>query len=397
MANQFWPKALFEACGHTYHPGLHSRSEEEIVQRFLWQWEDYPSPLPPPWEQFVDRGRDYEKRTAQDIFTILQRTVTKGDEEDRVFALFLIGGLATPEARDLLNSFLTSEHRKERWASAIALGRLKDERVFALLQTFLLEGFFAREIFANGEELQVAQEACRLYRRTLKEQGQAELPHIYWRVSEQLESMDYEWFLRQRSECALILGAWGNPVVVPKLCEALQAVWKMEQDWPDYEGQDEEGPNIWFFFQDRLAFALGQCGAWEALSAFSFPENHLLIARIYLILGTLQVNDSSIFYGLDRVFRYSPRRFRYRDVMKEVTVVKDMVVEVDPLVESAPVKLLLAEHFALSAAQQEDYLLRCSQVWYERARESGFTPLPGQWRESGLVEPDDSFDPFADC
>lgn len=48
--------------------------------------------------------------------------------------------MATPKARNLLLSFLASPHRKERWASAIALGRLKEERVFFLLQDLLLEG-----------------------------------------------------------------------------------------------------------------------------------------------------------------------------------------------------------------------------------------------------------------
>ena len=35
MTNQFWPKAPAEACVHSYDPGFHSRSEEEIVMYFL--------------------------------------------------------------------------------------------------------------------------------------------------------------------------------------------------------------------------------------------------------------------------------------------------------------------------------------------------------------------------
>lgn len=394
VTNPSWLKALFEACLHAHHPALHYQSEEEIVKRFLWYWEEYPSPLPPPWEQFVDPGREYEGRSAQNIFAIVQRAVAEGDEEDRVFALFLLGSLATPKARDLLISFLESPYRKERWASVISLGRLKDERVFALLQTLLLEGFFPSEIFANGEELQRAQEACRLYRQTLK-QGQPELPQVYWPILEQLKSSDYEWFLRQRSECALILGAWGNPVVIPKLSEAMQAAWKMEQDWPDYEGTDESGPEIWYFFQDHLAFALGQCGAWDALSACSFPENHLLVARIYLILGALQVNNPSIFYERDisGILLDTPL---YLQIM---AFNEDEEGDVDPYVDREQVKWLLGEHFHLSPVQQEEYTVwRLPQAWYERATESGFTPAPRRWRENGPVEPDeDLFDPFAEA
>lgn len=396
MAHPFWPKALSEACLHTSHPGLHTCTEESIVMYFLWRWGSYPVEVWPRWERVFHQGRD-DDHFEQNIFPLLQRAATEGEKEDRVFALFLLGGLATSEAKDLLFSFVTSGPRKERWASALALGRLKDERAFAFLQTMLLEGFF---VFAEKEELQKAQETCKLYRRTCQEQESYAHPNVCWDLLHFLQEIDYEWYLRQRSECALILGAWGNPVVVPKLCEALQAAWKMEQDWPDYLGPElGEGPTNWYFFQDNLVFALGQLGAWDALSPCPFPEKHLLVARIYLILGALQTNDSSIPYNLHHVFRQYPTRSCNYDVMKNVIVWKDTTLEVHPLVESAPIKQLLAEHFALSESEQEDYLLRCSQLWYERATESGFTPLPSQWKESGLREsPDvDLFDPFLDA
>lgn len=362
MVNPFWPKALTEACLHAYHPALHSQTEDSIVMRFLWRWEDYPSPLPPPWEQFVDQERDYERRSAQDIFPILQRAVTEGDEEDRVFALFLLGGLATPTARDLLISFLESPCRKERWASTISLGRLKEERVFALLQALLLEGFAANEIFERIEEFQAAQQAGRLYRRTLEEQGQAQCSETFYRVNEHLRDIDYEWYMRQRSECALILGVWGNPAVVPKLREALEAVWRMEQDWPNYEGPDESGPAIWYFFQDRLVFTLGQFGVWDALAGLSFPETNLLVARIYLILGALQAKVPDVFWEKQKMFRYY---LGYG--LKREEMVRE---EANPLVESVPVKRLLAEHFGLSPAAQEEYLLHFFKASLDRAKKS---------------------------
>src|SRR5258706_2199888 len=261
MVSTFWPKALAEACIHAYHPGLHSRTPEDITMHFVWRWGAYPADVWPIWEHIFVQGRDEDARFAQDIFPLLQRAATEGQEDERVFALFLIGALATPEAKDLLASFLNSAYRKERWASAISLGRLKQERAFSILQTYLLEGFEASELFTNGGDLQAAQEVCHLYRRTIKEQGptalsQTKVNQAHWHLIEQLETVDYEWYLRQRSECALVLGAWANPVVVPHLREALQAAWKMEQNWPDYEGPDESGPGIWHFFQDRLAFAL---------------------------------------------------------------------------------------------------------------------------------------------
>jgi len=375
MENPFWLKALFEACLHAHHPALHYQTEEGIVKRFLWFWEEYPSPISPPWEQFVDQGRDYESRSDQDIFAILQRAVIEGEGDSRVFALFLLGGLATPKARDLLISFLKSPQRKERWASVIALGRLKEERVFSLLQTLLLEGFAASEIFASVEELQAAQEACRLSRQMYKEQGQAMFPESYEDVIERLRNIDYEWYLRQRSECALALGTWGNPSVVPKLQEALQTAWRMEQDWPDYEGPDASGPKIWYFFQDYLAFALGQLGAWDALQFLHFPENHLLVARIYMILGALQVNDTGIFYEDTPYYLLhdSPSYLQTRARMEKAGV------GVHPFVEPARVKRLLAEYFGLSLTEQEKYLVRYPKAWNERGKESHSVSPPEQW------------------
>jgi len=208
MVNQYWPQALAEACIQSYHPGLQTDTEDEIVKYFLWHWGKYPDEVWPMWERVFEKGKDESGQFEHDIFPILRRVVHEGKEEDRIYALFYLGALATSEARELLSSSLTSGHRKERWASAIALGRLKDERVFTLLQTYLLEGFHLSEIFADREELLEAQKACSLYRQNLKEQTQVELPSIYLRVIKQVVDLDYEWFLRQRSECALILGAW---------------------------------------------------------------------------------------------------------------------------------------------------------------------------------------------
>ncbi|MDQ2714340.1 MAG: HEAT repeat domain-containing protein [Chloroflexota bacterium] len=385
MANISWPKALVEACLHAHHPGLYTLDQHEIVWGFLWDWGDYLSDVLPYLEEVVYQERDNDGRFTQDIFSILQRALIEGNQEVRVFALFLLGGLATPEARDLLISFLASAHRQERWASAIALGRLKEERVFAVLQTLLLEGFAASEIFTSVEEWHAAQEDGHLYRKTLEEQRRAQHSDTLWRVFERLESIDYEWYLRQRSECALVLGAWDNPAAVPFLREALQAAWGMEQDWPNYEGPDESGPGIWHFFQDHLVFALGQLGAWDALVSLHLPEAHLLIARVYLILGSLQVPNPRIFDGdpllLPTLFRIFPQDGWLR-AWKEADGWGDT-----PFVDPAQVKALLAQHFGLSPTEQEDALTRFSTVgpWYERTKEGSrhLYPLESSQRIHG--------------
>ncbi len=335
---------------------------------FLCHWGNYPAAARPLWESIFAQERDEDAYLEPDIFPILQRVLREGDQENRLFALFLLGGLASSEARDLLLSFLASPQRKERWASAIALGRLKEERVFAVLHTLLLEGFATNEIFASVEQWHAAQEDGSLYRRALQEQGRAEHSENLWRLYERLESIGYEWYLRQRSECALMLGDWGNPAAVPPLKEALQAAWRMEQVWPDYQGPDESGPDIWHFFQDRLAFALGQLGAWDVLASLHLPEAHLLIARIYLILGSLQVRDPRVFYGdsASTLFHDTSLNVRSRAWEKKgIQAHSFATLFVDPV----RVKSLLAEHFGLSPAEQEDALTRFSTALYERTKE----------------------------
>lgn len=390
MTSIFWPKALMQACVHAHDIGLRSQDERYITSYFLWKWGNYPSQIKPDWERVFDQGRDDDGRFAQDIFSMLQRAVAEGQEDDRVFALFLLGTLATPEARNLLTSFLHSEHRKERWASAIALGRLKEERVFSLLQTFLLESFFLDEFSAEIAKIQATEEALRLYKQTPREEWRlykqtltedeyAAITHVYRRVIDYLKDTDYEWYLHQRSECALVLGAWGNPVAVPPLTRALQAAWKMEQTWRYYQGLEEYGPEIWHFFQDCLAFALGQLGAWDALLSLDFPEAHVYVARVYQVLGALQVNDANIFDGpgVNYLFNDSPEYLRTRASMEQAGM------GAEPFVEPARAKGLLAEHFGLSAAAQQTYLEQFSHAWHERNKGSRLCPPPPAPDEDG--------------
>jgi len=51
-------------------------------------------------------------------------------------------------------------------------------------------------------------------------------------------------------------------------------------------------------------------------------------------------------------------------------------IEVDPFVEPNQVKQLLATHFGLSLVEQEEYLVRFPNAWYERAEESRLTRPP---------------------
>jgi hypothetical protein len=109
-------------------------------------------------------------------------------------------------------------------------------------------------------------------------------------------------------------------------------------------------------------------GILDALEGLSFPETNLLVARIYLILGALQAKVPDVFWKPQKMFRFSlGYGLRREELVRE---------EANPLVKSAPVKRLLAEHFGLSPAAQEDYLLRFFKASLERVRKSPFPPEP---------------------
>lgn len=406
MAHPSWLNALKEACYHAHDPRLHYDSEEEIIFGMLYQWEDHPTPIPPFWRLSANLMHKYDTSSVEDIFVLLQRAIREGNEDDRAFALILLGTLATPKALDIVRSFLSSPSLKERWASAITLGRHKEACVFPLLQTFLLDGFLVSPPFASKEEAE----------------KQTESQDTYPPIGDQSVAVEYDWSMHQRWECALVLGAWGNPCVVPRLREALDTAWKMEQMGPNYMGF-ADGPEIWHAFQDRLAFALGQLGAWHVLLDLDLPENRLLIATIYLALGALQVQDASIFYlyGAEHLFSLPPSvlglatlsvekqesikqtqesRLAKLPVEKQEHIKhmlanyhvqrKERWLATHPFVEPARVKQLLSRHLGFSEAEQEHSLQRFPHALARRDKKS--PPCPRQqW--SGQS---DTFDPFLD-
>lgn len=90
MENAFWPKTLMDLCKYYYHPGLHTLTEKDIVQSFLWQWGNYPEEIRLVWENVFDLGQDSNGAFEKDVYSILARAIDEGTEEERLFALFLL-------------------------------------------------------------------------------------------------------------------------------------------------------------------------------------------------------------------------------------------------------------------------------------------------------------------
>lgn len=80
-----------------------------------------------------ERIRAFEQRCDGFEVDAFKHALHEGNEADRLVALFAPGRFTHEEIKGLLEPFLHSPIRKERWASAMVLGDQRDERAFALL------------------------------------------------------------------------------------------------------------------------------------------------------------------------------------------------------------------------------------------------------------------------
>ena len=179
-----------------------------------------------------------------------QRALLEGQGEDRLLALGVIGWSDLPQAPSLLFPFLQSPEAKERWVSALCLGRMKEEAARPLLVTMLTE-------YLPSEQA----------------------PFL---------EADQAWFDEERIRVAFTLGLWDDLSLVPVLRQAYQLNVKAEQYLPDLPGIFLLKQR-WYLFQETLMHILGQWGAFGVLAGMALPPYHLRLAIVNLALGYCQV------------------------------------------------------------------------------------------------------------
>ena len=130
----------------------------------------------------------------------------------------------------------------ERWASALALGELKEEQALPVLVAMLDE-------FLQLDPLS-------------QEGGQ----YSFWRI-----------------KAVALLGEWGQGKLAPMLRRALEKAWHLEQ-----QATDLARGHAWHPYQDELCYALGQLGAYGALTSLLLPTARLRVAMVLLACGSLQ-------------------------------------------------------------------------------------------------------------
>ena len=287
--------ALEQACRWVW---LQQGAEQRYHQPFLEKWGPF----------------DYE---------VLLRILREGDSAERRCALFALGYLATPDALEVARSYLHSQDRWERWASALALGEGRDPEALALLPSLLVEDLV----------------------ETIRELAAGEV------------MMDDDLWLEMlyRNQALLLLAKGGDPQVIPFLRRLLQSCWHLEQEMdptlPPYEGCREMLNTL----EDHLAYALGRLQAWGALVGLDLPAERVRIGVLVLLLGALRIDEQGMPVRLhDPIMVDLPfRGYTWSDKQ----------------LDWGQVAHLLLQYFGLSAEEQARFFEQVHQDIYNRSVE----------------------------
>jgi hypothetical protein len=169
--------------------------------------------------------------------------LTTGTGEERALAIFILGYSGNPQARELLLPFLESADPMEQWASALALGAMRQEEALPVLMHLLDEFLPPRA-------------------HPLEREG----------------GLYHSW----RIKVAALLGEWGRTDLVPILRQALQKSWTIEQ--ADITAHKQ----VWHSYEDELVYALGQLEAFGALTGLPLPSSRLHLWMVMLSCGFLR-------------------------------------------------------------------------------------------------------------
>jgi hypothetical protein len=254
------------------------------------------------YEDYAPRIQKFTETWGDLSLETFTRVLQDGQGEDRVIAIFAVGSQGSAGVREHLLPFLESVQPMERWASALCLGAMKEDRA----RTHLLH-IITEFLPSEGKP---AYQGERLWL-----------------------------FNNWRYQAILLLTAWSQPEVVTTLLHALPTFRKLEQ-------MLENNPLLkreWRNYQEYVMYTLGWLGRFDVLTElveqFGIAQPTLSSWRVYLALGSLHVHQ---------VF---PRIFS-RSIPKQ-----------SPLREQ--VKAVLGERFDLSPEEQDHCLAyyQAQQLW----------------------------------
>lgn len=222
-----WPDYIYPAFTAIYYGGFGERQVENFIERWA--------------------GLDLET---------FERVIKEGTGDDKVVAIAALGYAKAPQAHQLLLPLLQSPVRMERWECAIVLGRLHEEQALPVLYQCLQE---VRAAPPSGAEA---------------------------------FSEEDIWLESSRMSIASLLGDWGQLASIPVLRSALKETWEWEQRFLVGLSDDSDLVMLfpWEAYEYKLAYALGQLGAFGALTGIDFSPLRARILTVYLAMGHLQLH-----------------------------------------------------------------------------------------------------------
>ena len=211
-------------------------------------------------KEFIARWGGFDKET-------LVRVLSEGQGEDRLLAICIIGESDLSQAPTLLLPFLQSVHPKERWLSALYLGRKKEKLAMPVLVTMLTE-------FLPSEE--------------------SPTPAI-----------DLAWFDEYRGRAVSTLLLWNEAFLVPAFRHAFVMCVEAERHLPDHPVLKQIVLQNWYGYQDGLCYALGNRGAFGALLGIPLSPRRQRIAILKVVMGYKQIKAhlvaSELIFGWEQV------------------------------------------------------------------------------------------------
>lgn len=169
--------------------------------------------------------------------------------EDQIIAAFALGYTKSMWASELLLPYLQNDNPKLRWAVALTLGERREPEALPILIKMLQEYLMP--------------------------------PTSY--------SAEHDWFKVRQIAVATLLGNWGDTTAILPLREMLKRVWSLEQQHPDRNAQ------LWWTYQETLAYSLGQLDAFDALADLELPDFRRRYWMLYIALGYVNAKEQ---YGL---------------------------------------------------------------------------------------------------
>ena len=173
-----------------------------------------------------------------DVFV---RALREGSFRDQQVAAFALGWTRSRWTRDLLLPFISNEAPEVRWAASLMLGEMHEEAAFPALVGMLQEF----------------------------------LPSLPLMES---------WFAFKQPYVAHLLGSWGKEEAILALRDTLAKLWQIEQ-----ETGEQEDFQTWWHYQDALVYALGQLGAFDALTGLTIALPRIRLWQVTMVMGYLNV------------------------------------------------------------------------------------------------------------